>query len=175
MHPTHLILIEGLSGMGKTTLARHLGQRIPKSRVLCELDKNHPIALGHDTHAPDYADHMVGQWRAFVDGTVDAVSIIESRFWQNTALPMFRNIYTPTEVRAYHYRVIEIIRPLNPVLIFLATPDVRAPLHSLYEMRGEDWIEWLLERDMGEPWYQQRNLSGFNGWAQCFAEGILPV
>jgi hypothetical protein len=47
MLATRLILVEGLSGMGKTTLTRHLGERIPNSRPWFELDEDHPIALGH--------------------------------------------------------------------------------------------------------------------------------
>ena len=39
MLATRLILVEGLFGMGKTTLTRHLGERIPNSRPWFELDE----------------------------------------------------------------------------------------------------------------------------------------
>jgi deoxyadenosine/deoxycytidine kinase len=170
-----LILIEGLPGSGKSTTAEYLAGELQRrgihSRWFHEMDDDNPIAdLPCDV--PDYQARMVEEWSRFVEQAQnnDSVTVLESRFWQNTALFMYMGTYSVEEVTLFNDAVASVIQPLSPVLFYMAQKDVEAALRRLDTFRGKDWMEAAIEVTTKERWFQSRGLGGFDGWVKFFSE-----
>lgn len=115
---------------------------------------------------------MVPRWKAFTDATLldPAVTIIESRLWQNTSLFMYMSDYPAEDVVEYNKQVWQVLGPLSPVLLYLYQDDTEAALRRNYTFRGEEWVEWALQTTTKYQWFQSRGLDDFAGWVQFFEE-----
>jgi tRNA uridine 5-carbamoylmethylation protein Kti12 len=175
MLKTKLILIEGLPGSGKTTTTVYLGQLLQGRGIACrwhlEEDQTHPIPCD-DVQIKHLTEKMVPRWQAFVEAAVrdPAVSIIESRLWQNTALFMYMSTYPAEDVVRYHQHVWQVLEPLAPVLLYLYQDNTDAALRRNYALRGEQWVEEMLQSTSTYAWFQSRGRADFDDWVRFFVE-----
>lgn len=172
---TKLILIEGLPGSGKSTVARHLGTNLHQHGLACswylEEDEPHPIAC-LDFPLKELAHKLPPLWHMFTEQLLQAqsVAIIESRLWQNTALFMYMRDYPVEEILQLQRLVCEKLAPLAPVLLYLDQDNVELALRRLYTLRDEAQINADIQMTSEYPWFQSRGLSDFAGWVQFFQD-----
>jgi thymidylate kinase len=186
---TKLILIEGLPGSGKTTTGRNLAGEIAQAGYDCqeffEWSQPHPIDIGDFATLPEFIASaaarevdLLRQWRAFalLQRAQDTVTVMESRFWQTTAMPMLLGGNPAEDVVQYNQRVIAAIQDLQPVLIYFTTRNVKAALERTIrikndewrrEGREESWAERIYKILKPQKWFANRNpqdlgeMSGF--------------
>jgi hypothetical protein len=178
MLSTRLILIEGLPGSGKSTTAAYLASMLRQqgldARAYLEEDDPHPIPWG-DYPTRGLAEIVVPLWQTFTAGALlqPAVTILESRLWQNTTLFMYMCELSVEEILGFSRQVWPAIAPLAPVLIYLDQDDTEAAQRRLYTLRGEEWMKEALDSTLSYPWFRSRGLNDFAGWVQFFQEWSL--
>ncbi len=176
MLDSKLILIEGFPGAGKTTTTVKLGTHLQKQGFTCnwhlEEDDPHPIAcLGFKLS--DLAQKLPPLWATFAEQARQkpTITIIESRLWQNTAMFMFMNEHSTDEIVDVCRLVHQEIAPLKPILLNFRQDNVEIALKRTRALRGEEWMEWALEKTTANyRWFQSRGLNNFEGWIQFFEE-----
>lgn len=153
----------------------HLGTLLQQQGIACrcclEEDDPHPIAC-FDLKLKDLAQTLPPLWRTFTEQALQdpAVTIIEGRLWQNTALFMYMAEYSVEDIVNLHQLVWQVLTPLSPVLLYLNQDNVDAALRRLYTSRGEKWMESALQTTSQYQWFQSRGLKDLDGWIRFFKE-----
>jgi predicted acetyltransferase/thymidylate kinase len=186
MRQTKLILIEGPPGSGKSTTGDKLSAEINQAGTPCqsyfEWSRDHPIQIGNDFELRQVIDTAIAregevlrQWQDFVETRQqqELVTIIESRFWQTSLMLMYAAGYPEAKISESQRRVVEAIQPLDPVLIYLVFDDLRALAERTVQTKDEEWrragatgstwAEHIYHAMDGQPWFKERELSGFEG------------
>ena len=115
----------------------------------------------------------------------EAVTIIESRFWQTSVMLMYIAGHRIEGVMESNRRVIEVIQDLNPVLIYFDIDDQKAFAARTIQIKNEEWQQASLPGSWEEhifkafdstKWFTERDLSGTPGmfamledWSQVTA------
>ena len=149
------------------------GEGIP-CRWYLEEDPDHPIDCA-DMKLKDLDEKLPPLWAAFVDQAQQepAVTIIESRLWQNTAMFMLMAEYPLEEIIRLHRQVCQVLAPLSPVLLVLYQADVESAQCRICQARGQTWLAREMKSLRKYPWFQTRGLAGFDGWLGFFQEWDL--
>jgi hypothetical protein len=176
---TRLLLIEGLPGAGKTSTTTFLGQILQNHGLDChaylEEDPHNPIdCIGFELK--DLCQKMPPLWQGLTDRALCdlAITLIESRLWQNTACFMFMSEYSIADILHYHRLVWQVLAPLHPCLLVLDPLDVAESMQRIYTLRGAHALEKDIQLTSSYPWFQSRGLHDLAGWIQFF-EAWQPV
>ena len=70
----------------------------------------------------------------------------------------------------YIAEISEIIKPLNPILIYIDQPNVKATVDSVLDERGNDWLNAVIDYHTSQGYGKQNSLSGYEGYIQCLEE-----
>jgi thymidylate kinase len=175
-----LILIEGMIGSGKTTmaglLADWLSRRGEDVRAFDEGAADHPIRTRRVDEllaAPAPGDpgvYSAGQWRRLAERCrqSDQTVILESVFLQNYVMPAFIDgapAATVTEICAEIQRQ---MAPAEPFLVYLRPADIAAAIARVHQTRGEPWSSRNVAYVQDCPWARRRNLCGRDSVVQLY-------
>ncbi len=169
---TRVILIEGLPGSGKTSLAEWLSVRIEDEGVsaswIPELQRDHPVIdrrTMRTAKTRGYADRCVKRWEAFAK-TAQAlgkpgVVILEGCLFQSTVRFLIEYERPDHEINAYLPRVEGCLAPLRPHLIYLTQTDVAAYLKGeIVRRKGEEIVSRIATYSATTPFSVGRGLRG---------------
>lgn len=157
---TRLIIVDGHSSVGKSSVSKSLYRQIALSRPaywLHEECENHPIRQGEfsfgelDTAEGMEANRsgMLAKWAAFRDAIQASgqVCVTEGCLLHAYDRYFIHSLWEDGQIAAYYAQVVEVIRELDPILVFLYRPDLRRSLEKAFTARGEWWRELMLRRD----------------------------
>lgn len=175
---TNLIIVEGLPGSGKSTTASMIaGLLKEKNKKVCCVDE------GVQEHPADYADYdfpdfetekekILGKWQSFVKtADKDTIYVFNCIFLQNPMCETMMRFGMSEEASLkYISEIAEIIKPLNPVVIYIDRPDVKATVDSVLEERGNDWLNAVIDYHTSQGYGKQNSLSGYEGYIKCLEE-----
>jgi DNA polymerase III delta prime subunit len=192
MIDTHLLLIEGPPGSGKSTTAEILAAEIVKTGKACqcfqEWHPDNPIAIGSDLDLEQVVSTAIAregevlrQWQQFAlsSQTSEVVTVMESRFWQTSLMLMYAAGSPRENIIASSQRVIEAIQVLTPALIYFAMDDLRGLTTQTIEIKEAEWqragfpgtwaghIYTALEN---QSWFKQRSLKGLEAYLTFLEE-----
>ena len=106
-----------------------------------------------------YKKFALEKWTHFVEKALknrDEVYIIDSAIFQfQIFIFLFKN-RPYEELQNFIDRIIEIIQPLNPCLIYLYRDNAEATIDYLEKDRGSAYLEYLWNRDKAQPYYQDK-------------------
>ena len=171
---TKLILIDGISGSGKSTMAHFLARQMEKNginvRWYHEEETGHPLRHSGDFKSQDeeirakdyFVLHNAAHWQKFADANVnnDTVFIIECYLFQYPLVTMIRNNTSREEVKAFARNYFSKVASLNPVIIQFWQNDVPAAVQQNWSRRGEEWKEWHIGRCEKTAFAKKHNLVG---------------
>lgn len=175
---TRLIMVEGLPGMGKSTTAAWIAKRLKArgEKVLC-------VDEGAGEHPADYADYdfpdfeterrmILGKWRSFAaQADPDTVYVFNCLFLQNPMCEtMMRFGMDWEDSRRYVAEIVEIVRPMKPVIVYLSEPDIRGIVDSVLEERGPEWLNGVIEYHTAQGYGKAKGLKGYEGYLACLEE-----
>lgn len=177
-----LVLIEGLPGAGKSTLAQAL-LRACEARGLAarwwyEEVADHPVylfrdlaglrAVVDDLAAGEFAPVIaaaLAQWRRFAASVAagDGLVIADGALFGYLAWSLFPFGAPEATILDYLAAVADILRGAETRVIYLRQGDPAATWRWLGDRRGADWERRAIERACGSPYGQRHGLRGFAG------------
>lgn len=157
---TKLIIVDGHSSVGKSSVSKSVYQQVSLGQDaywLHEECENHPIR--HDEFsfgALDTAEGMelnrtgmLKKWTVFRD-SINAsgkVCVTEGCLLHAYDRYFIHSLWNDDDIVEYHAQVLEVIRELNPMMVFLYRPDFRKSLEKAFIARGKWWRDLILRRD----------------------------
>lgn len=178
MNKTRLIIVEGLPGSGKSyvtsLIASELNIRGHKVISCDEGSKNHPC--DYDNYDfPNFETEklmILKKWREFVSKSFnDTIYVFNAVFLQNPMCEaMMRFGMNEEESLQYICEIAEIIREMNPLIIYIDKKDVRKVIENVISERGNDWLNAVIDYHVNGEYGKKHGLTGFDGYISCLEE-----
>ncbi|KEO81822.1 hypothetical protein [Tumebacillus flagellatus] len=101
-------------------------------------------------------------WQAMVEEyrDKDEVIILDASLFQYPIYGMLWEQTPRDEIKAYVHQLLAILEPLNPVLIHLYQADSEQLIEKLLRIRGDAWVDHIVERDRERPYYKNSDVPG---------------
>jgi hypothetical protein len=150
-------------------LANQFGAQLPAGLI-------DDLARGeiYDLPVEKYRRLAAGRWQDFTTWALagDSVFIFECCFLQNplTVLLAKHNL-DAAEAARHIQRLVEITRPLEPLLIYLDPPDIRTTLAKAARHRPKQWLDYVTGYITGQAWgiaNARNGQSGFDGLVRFY-------
>lgn len=163
MLKTKLILIEGLGGSGKTSTVRYLNDFLRRGNfdvtAIYERSDCHP-KFEFPRFVENYSERMLAEWHLFLNERkrIGNLCVMEGHGWQPMAEFMYLAGYSRNAVFDYCDKIAVILSSLNPVVICYTVDNVASHLERITQMRGQEWIDFMEQRDI-----EHHGLDAFGG------------
>jgi len=157
---TELIIVDGHSSVGKSSISKSVYRQISMDHDaywLHEECENHPIRHNEFSFgALDTAEGMelnrigmLKKWAAFKDSIWSSgkICITEGCLLHAYDRYFIHSIWDENDLVIYYSQVVDVIRELNPLIVFLYRPDLRKSLEKAFTARGRWWRDLILRRD----------------------------
>jgi len=184
MRETRMIMVDGLPGSGKSTIAeyvtRELEQRGIPCRLLREREPDHPLNVGGELHPSgrttgvrmfaaytvgSFVEESLARWNAFAAEVMgsERVNILDSYPFQNSVRVLLQMDADSVTLATYQSRVAERAAGLAPVLIYLDPGEPERALREITGQRGPVWTDYAIDVVTDCPYASSRGLQGMDG------------
>lgn len=157
---TELIIVDGHSSVGKSSISKSVYRQVSidhDAYWLHEECENHPIRHNEFSFgALDTAEGMelnrigmLKKWTAFKDSIWSSgkICITEGCLLHAYDRYFIHSLWDENDLVTYYSQVVDVIRELNPLIVFLYRPDLRKSLEKAFTARGQWWRNLILRRD----------------------------
>ena len=183
MISTKLILVDGISTTGKSNTSQYTSIQLMrnqfKPRWYHEFEK--PSPLGPPSKPLDNEDAFTQLLKLWSDYTAkfihsNEIVIVEALF-QIPILGLLWMGYSKDQIVGFYTRLYEIIRPLDPVFVYLRHADVKKNMMDIYRERNTDEarVKTLCDIMLSNNYCRKNNLIGMDGvisyWV--YIDGII--
>ena len=157
---TRLIIVDGHCSVGKSSISKSVTKQIALDRDtywLHEECEAHPIrhqefSFGALDTAKGMELNRIGmlkKWMDFKDSIKASgkVCVTEGCFLHAYDRYFIHSLWNLDDIVNYSSQVLERIKELNPLLIFLYRTDLRSSLEKAFIDRGKWWRDLILRRD----------------------------
>lgn len=174
-----LVIIEGIMGSGKSTTMRFIAKALEDAGrpalAIHERTDPHPVRatdeLEHwfepwrDSTAEQLAHRAVSRWRTFAEETQhsDYAPVLDGQLFHGDLTHLFLMEMSFDELAAYCERLAQVIKPLNPLVVYLRQQNVERAVRIVCAERGEAWVKYQVDWKLKGPYAVRRNLAGLEG------------
>ena len=174
-----LIIVEGLTGLGKSTLAHFLARQLQYQKIKAtwvhEDELGHPLFTDVDSSSIDlFMKVALAKWQRFVGHNESSgeIIILEACFFNNLFETLFsHNVPTPKIFR-YSDELQDTIQPLQPALVYLTQSDVKKALSENFRRRGVGFKDFVIQLATTTPYAQHRGLTGYEGMIEFWQDFV---
>lgn len=120
----------------------------------------------------EYCRLALDRWQDFCKAAKDSdeVTMLECVYLQNPLTVMLaRHDADPQIVRQQIERITDVVRDLNPLVIYLHPQNVEEALQHVRAERPKDWADFVIWYLTGQDYGKAHNLSGYEGVIQFYA------
>lgn len=173
-----MIIVEGIPGSGKSSTAAMIADELNKKgkKVVC-------VDEGAKEHPADYANYdfpdfeterkkILEKWHSFVESSSkDTIYVFNCIFLQNPMCEtMMRFGMEEADSKKYISEIAEIIKPLNPIVLYINQPNVKEIIDRVLDERGNDWLNAVIDYHTTQGYGKENHLSGYEGYIKCLEE-----
>jgi hypothetical protein len=174
-----LIIVEGLTGLGKSTLAHYIARQLQYQKFdsawLHEGELGHPLSIEVDPDSIDlFMQTALTRWRALVEHIESSgeILILEACFFNNLLETLFsHNVSTPN-IYQFSNVIQDTIQPLQPALVYLTHSDTRIALVFNFKRRGAGFKDFVIQLATSTPYAQHRGLEGYEGMVEFWNDFV---
>jgi len=173
-----LVIVEGLTGLGKSTLAHFITRQYQYNGIsavwIHEGEQPHPVSMEINSDIHAFMDEALMKWEAFV-GQIrrsGEVVVIEASFFNNLIETLFAHCVSPAEIMQFGLKLQEVIKPVQPALIYLAHDDVSNALEKNFANRGDGFREFVIQYVARAPIASQKGWDGNAGVVAFWKEFV---
>ena len=114
---------------------------------------------------------MLEKWRQFVrEAREDTVYVFNCVLLQNPMCKtMMRFGFSEEESRQYIARIVEIIRPMKPVVLYLKNEDIGDSVRKASAERP-GWLDGVIDYHVQGAYGRSIGAAGFDGYIRCLTE-----
>ena len=114
---------------------------------------------------------MLERWRQFVRGSEgNTAYVFNCVFLQNPMCEtMMRFGFSEAESEGYIRRIAEIIKPMNPLVLYLKNDDIADSVRSAARERP-GWLEGVIDYHVNGAYGKSIGARGFGGYIRCLEE-----
>lgn len=115
-----------------------------------------------------YEDVALEKWAFFTEKALekeDEVYILDSSIFQFQIFTYLLQNASNKKIEQFILKLIEIVKPLNPCLIYFHRENARDTIDFLEKLRGKQFMESIWERDKAKPYYNDKP-KGMDGHKQ---------
>jgi hypothetical protein len=115
---------------------------------------------------------MLDKWSEFVQVVAsDERYVFNCVFLQNPMCEtMMRFGFDTGQSFAYISQIFHIIKPLNPVVIYLHSDNIQKAIEKALPERSEDWLNGVIDYHCNGAYGKANQLCGFNGYISALEE-----
>lgn len=165
-----LIIVEGLTGLGKSTLAHFIARQLQYHKIKAtwvhEGELGHPLSTDVDSSSIDlFMKVALTKWQRFVslNESSGEIIILEACFFNNLFETLFsHNVPTP-KIYRYSDELQDTIQSLQPALVYLTQSDVKKALAENFRRRGVGFKDFVIQLATTTPYARHRGLTGYEG------------
>jgi len=106
-----------------------------------------------------YVEAALDKWAYFAETASiekDSVYIVDSSIFQFQTWAFLLKNGHYKDLERFVLRLLDIVKPLNPSLIYFYRKNVEATIAYLEKERGTAYLEYIWERDKLQPYYQDK-------------------
>jgi len=168
MIDTRLIHVDGIPGSGKSTSAQWIALELQKRNIATDwfMDehRDNPVTAWDASDIDLFITQILENWQQFsqVVQSSKTVFVLEGSLFQHILLRLLLGDIERSRIQACIHTVGNFIRPLNPALILLYQANVAVSIHTIYEKRGSEWTQYMLDGFNKSPYATARCVSGFD-------------
>lgn len=109
---------------------------------------------------------MLDKWREFAAKAKneDKIYVFNSVLMQNPMCEARIRFDMPAECQRYIYEIRDIIKPLDPFVVYLHYKDIRPRIERAMPERGEDWLRGVIDYHCNSAYGRAHSLEGFDGY-----------
>ncbi len=173
-----LIIVEGLTGSGKSTMAHFLARQLNYNGIaaswLHEGEISHPILVDMDSGIESYMAKIRVNWVAFVDQVESTarVCVVEACFFNNLLEMLLAHNVERSQILQFAAELQAFSEPLNPTLVYLVQEDVEQALVRNFERRGPGFSNFVIELAISTPLAKDRGWEGYAGMLLYWQEFV---
>lgn len=169
-----LILVEGIPGSGKSSVAEWICRELPARGVKVhyhpELPRERSVLDGPimaTARSRGYADRCVARWREFVGEVLadpdESVRVVEGCFFQSAVRFLLEHQHPDGESERYMAESEQALLPLAPHLLYLVHRDIARYLREeIIERKGADTLSKIAIYTETTSWARQRGVEGID-------------
>jgi hypothetical protein len=167
--PHKLIIVEGLTGSGKSIMAHLIARQLHYNGVEADWVHEgalpHPLAIDVASTIEAFMTDAMDRWQSFSDQLArsNTVMVVEACLFNLLIESLFTHDVAQPDILSYGVTLQEIIRPLCPALVYLTQQDVPAALERNFRNRGAGFQEFVIGYATGTPYAKARGLRGYDG------------
>lgn len=115
---------------------------------------------------------MLDKWRAFAkEADQECIYVFNCCFLQNPMCEtMMRFNQDINQSKAYIKEILEAIKPMQPVCIYLQNEEIEGKIKEALEERGNDWLNSVIQYHTEGAYGKAQGLKGFEGYVACLEE-----
>ncbi len=174
-----LIIVEGLTGLGKSTLAHFIARQLQYQQIKAawvhEGELGHPLSIEVDPSSIDlFMKTALIRWRDLVSQIESSgeTLILEASFFNNLLETLFsHNVPTP-KITQYSDMILDTIQPLQPALVYLTHSDTKKALVDNFNRRGVGFRDFVIQLATSTPYAQHRGLAGYEGMVEFWRDFV---